>query len=100
MGKSSCCIAVELLPVVGLPVIGLQDFVLCECDTCILRSNKCHLSLQLHPFLLFVFLLCSCNEKEKNECMKKGNDAIRAIPLHVREKTLHTISWLKGMRTS
>lgn len=38
-------------------------------SACILRSTKCHLSLQLHPFLLFVFLLCSCNEKEKKKWM-------------------------------
>lgn len=87
-----------------VPCKRAESFVPCECDksACVLRSTKCHLSLQLHPFLLFVFLLCSFNwkEKKKLECMKKGNDAIRAITLHLREKILHYISWLKDMRTS
>lgn len=105
VSKRSCCIAVELLLVVTFPAKGLKDFCSLwmwqDKSACILRSTKCHLGLQLHPFLLFVFLLCSFNWKEKKlECMKKGSDAITAITLDLREKTPHIISWLKGMRTS
>lgn len=66
---------------------------------CILRSTKCHLSLQLHPFCcLFFYCVALIEKKKKKGCMKKGNDAIRAITLLLREKTPHII--LKGTRTS
>lgn len=54
-----------------VPCKRAESFVPCECDksACVLRSTKCHLSLQLHPFLLFVFLLCSFNWKEKKTWM-------------------------------
>lgn len=101
LSKRSCCISVELLPVVEFPAKGLKGFVPCECDksACILRSTKCHLSLQLHPFCcLFFYCVALIEKKKKIECMKKGNDAIRAITLHLRENTPHII--LKGTRTS
>lgn len=55
-------------------------------SACILRSTKCHLSLQLHPFLLFVFLLCGCNEKEKTECMEKGKWCHQSNPFACKGK--------------
>lgn len=94
----------ELLPVVGFPATGLQDFVLFDCDKTSPLVSQGQPSVTLVcSYILSCCLFFDCvavMKKKKNECMKKGNDAIRAIPLHVREKTLHIINWLKGMRTS
>lgn len=55
-------------------------------SACIPRSTKCHLSLQLHPFLLFVFQLCSCNEKGKKWMHEKRKWCHQSNPFACKGK--------------